>query len=393
MNLLRTCVAVAVAGLAAASAWADEGRAGAAKAAGAGQATTLPASVEPFDYPHPALLSEAGRVRLQAERAAMQQELLGNAQYDPADVKAVAAAMHEGAKDTVQDNIRRFAEALAKLNEPFAKGWALYGQGNWSGAAGALEVLMRERVGLKAHYQHNTMSPYCYVLTKFLYAECLGRLGNLRDTIISYQIIFEKLPNNLTFGAAARMRAIRLYEQTDRAHFAIPIYRAMAAKYADLLVDEEILALTLKRAALVGGDAFRQAVRRSAEVAHRLDRGESGGVARAAQADLIAMLRKMLVIEEEEERPFLEATQTITFGAKTGELKEGNPPTDLSLLPVLDKALIGSDDWGRLRPRDKQKLMQLFHEAYPQQYREMLDAYFRNLSEAQSKQTPNGNGL
>lgn len=391
MKALRACAAAAVVGLAG-LVWGDGGKPDAKETADAKQATTLPASVEPFDYPLPALLSEAGKVRLQAERATMQQELFGNAQYDPAKVKAAAAAMHEGAKDTVQDNMRRFAEALAKLNEEFAKGWALYGQGNWSGAARALEPLMQERVGLKAHYQHNTMSPYCYVVTKFVQAECLGRLGNLRDTTISYQIIFEKLPNNLTFGATARMRAIRLYEQTNRAHFAIPIYRAMIAKYADLLVDEEILALTLKRAALAHADAFRLAVRRSAEVAHRLDRGESGDTARTAQADLVAMLNEMLVIEEEEDRPFLEATQTITFGAKTGELKEGNPPTDLSLLPVLDKALIGSDDWGKLRPREKQQLMQLFQETYPQQYREMLNAYFRNLSEAESKETPDGNG-
>lgn len=353
-------------------------------------AASMPASVEPIAYPAPELLSTAGRRRLQAERTVMEQELLANARYDPAEVKSVVAAMQQGAADTVQDNRRRFAEALAGLNEQFAEGWSHYRRGNWTETARALEPLMRERVGLKATYKHNTMSPYCYTLTKLLYAECLGRMGNLKDAIISYQVVFEKLPNNLSFGATARMRAALLYEQTRRAHFAIPIYRALAAKYADLLVDEEILRVTLRRSDLVRSDAFRLSVRSSGKIAQRLERGDTGRATREAQTHMMDMLNRMLVIEEEEERPFLENTQVITFGAKTGELKEGAPPSDLSMLPALDEALAGNDDWGKLRPRQKQQLMQLFQQTYPQSYREMLEAYFRNLSEAESRDTAPG---
>lgn len=354
--------------------------AAAAHAQTTGPATTMPA-ILPIEYPQPAMLTDTGRARLAAERQVFGTELLSNPRYNPDLARPAIARMLDNPANTVQDNYRRFAEALAAVEPQFAEGWRLYNQGRFAEAADAITPLMAERVGIKQSYKHDTMSPYAYETTKFLFAQCQGHLGSMVEAIVAYQVVFEKLPDSFTFSCAARYRAAAMYEQTGRAHWALPIYKDILLRFGAMLSDQENLVLAAKVSALAKIDPYRQANLRAFEVEARLARGESGPAVRAAQQQLLELMSQMLAMNEEEERPFLESTQAIVFGADTGKLEKGTLGD--AVLMGEDVAKVGADDWGTLRPREKQQLIQLFNQTYPQRYREMLEAYYRNVSAAE----------
>jgi hypothetical protein len=350
------------------------------------------ATVEPLCYPPPESLSEAGKLRLRAERVVMAAEFAANPDNDPALVKRVVAQMNDGAKDTVQDNFDRFAKALAEIDftrrgSTFRRAYELYRQGKWEQVIAALEPLMFERGGVKTGKKHNTMPPFSYVIAKTLHAECCGRVGDLVETAIAYQIIFRKLPGNLTFSATARFRAAALYEQTARPHYALAICKSLAAVYADMLDDEENLRLAAKIDALLASDPYRAALMQSSQNTARLFRCEGGPLVRQTGGNMLRLLAAMNLFPDEEPVPFEHCEQIVQGGDKS-ELKEGGLPKMLAIGD--DPDMTGSDDWGKLRPREKQELLQMFNEMYPQRYREMLESYYKNMSvsETNGARTP-----
>jgi hypothetical protein len=227
------------------------------------------------------------------------------------------------------------------------------------------------------------MTPYCYGVCKMLFGECSGRVGNLLDASLTYQIVALRYPRNLTFGATAAWRATLVYEQTGRGHYSTPFLKSLARHFADLFVDKEVLRLRNKLGGMLSEtDPYRLALRRSSESEARLRRHDASDVTQQSQEHLLRLLNDMLAVPDEYPH-WYEHVETIMFGATTGDLREGTPfeipPTTFE--PVLNT----SDDWGKLRPREKQKLLQMFTAKYPQRYRQMLQAYFRNLSKAETK--------
>jgi hypothetical protein len=41
----------------------------------------------------------------------------------------------------------------------------------------------------------------------------------------------------------------------------------------------------------------------------------------------------------------------------------------------------GSEDWGRLEPRERHELLETFHELCPPRYRDQVETYFRRTAE------------
>jgi hypothetical protein len=363
--------------------------------------TSMPTSrpVAPLEYPSAALLTPTGRERLAAERLMFQRELENNASYDPDDLKKVCEALHKGALDTPADNVVRFAKALAALQargrlskegETFEKGWELYVKGQWAEAAKAWEPLMREKVGIKQRYKHDTMAPLSYTTTKFLWAECVGRGGDMKATVVGYQVVFEKLPDSFTFAAMAGARAAAIYEETDRPHVALPMHRNTLIRFGDCMIDRESMRLAEKVQALAAVDPYRVGARKAAEVYARLARQDGGKPTQKAQEELMGMLEQMMMLAMDEDRPFLERSQAIVLGAETGKLEAGG--VDKIDLSGEDAPKVGSDDWGKLRPREQQELLEAFYGTFPERYRGMLQAYYRNIAEAAAANGGGGNG-
>lgn len=383
----------------------------ATQAATEGAALPAPSvSIEPLPYPTPAALNARAAAQLAAERGAFAQDLreiyrwkctvshkirplLG--EMAEAEVDGIVERLERGTpRDTPEDNLARFYEALALRVPPFAKALALSGEGAHIGAAAALEPLMEENpltIGVKVRLRHDTLPPYCYSTVKFLYAECLGRAGNLTDCTIAYHVVYMKVPRSLTLAAPAMMRVARVYDGTARAHYAIGVYQALAVRMGHLLSDAENLRLANRVMALgLDHDPYRLAERRSTDLLRRLERDETGAGSLASGEALMGHMRGMLVGVDEEARPFLESTMAIVQGASEGKLRSGKVADELILGEAPAEG--GDDQWGRLPPRERRQLLEALKERYPERYGEMLEEYYRRMSELESASGGTGAG-
>jgi hypothetical protein len=361
--------------------------------------------LEPLPYPSASALSSSAKAHLQAEWKAFAQDLRGIyswrstvahkirplvGEMAEAEVEKLLAEAEKSPLETPQDGVARFYRALAARVPAFAKAMELAKAGKCVEAAAEVDPLMKENpytVGIKKRLRHDTLPPYCYSAIKFFYAECLGREGNLSDCSIAYHVVYMKVPNSLVLGAPARYRVARFYDQTARAHYAIPVYQALALRLGHLLSDAENLRLAVRAAKLSQDlDPYRLAERRSSELLARLERDETGPLAGAAGEDLTAQLRAMMVTVDEEARPFLESTMAIVQGAvDEGRLRSGKITDQFILDEAPEEG--GDDQWGKLPPRERQQLLEAFKEKYPERYSEMLELYYRRVSELESRPT------
>jgi len=377
--------------LAAGQAFAAAPTGAAAPWAAADKPSTQPAPgppLEPIVYPTPEMLTSAGRTRLRAEREILAAEFALRAALDPADIRRVVAEMERGAKDTVQDNFERMAKAFAAFHEEFRRAWGLYQAGRYAEVAAILEPYQQEK---KKHTgpmpAHLRLQSYQYAIAKMLFGECSGRMGNIIDAVLSYEAVAMRHSGNLSFGATAMFRAAQIYENTGRAHYCLPFYKGLARHYADLLCDEQALAVRNRILRLTAeNDPYRLILRKSADSQKRLARADVSTATQLVQEELMAALNAAMAMPEEYPHWF-EHCEVISMGAETGKLREQAPPRLMG--PNDMPPLAGSDDWGKLRPRERQQLLQLFQETYPQRYRDMLEAYYRTMSKAETEHARN----
>jgi hypothetical protein len=124
---------------------------------------------------------------------------------------------------------------------------------------------------------------------------------------------------------------------------------------------------------------FRGAVEDLQSIARHLDRGQSGAAVQAAQARLLAALPKLATDYEGDGRGNLQINWEMMGGdIQRAGLQEGGAPTKLGFKKEV--AVVGSDDWAKLKPRQKQEVIQKFYENYPPEYRDMIEEYFRSMS-------------
>jgi hypothetical protein len=304
------------------------------------------------------------------------------------EVEKIIAEMEKDANNTVPDNQRRFRAALAKRVPVFAKACREFEAGEYAKAAEtAHNPLTKENV-LHAFflYQYDTLPPYIYCTVTFFEGECYSLDGAMHDAMVRYLIVCKgKLPLSLTFSATARMRVGDMYERTERTHFAIPLYQKLALKYADTLCDTEVLRLHVRIRRMASENGFRQIVAGTGDVRRQMDREKSGPAVQDEQVAMLKLMRGIINDEEADGRGNLQINWEMTAieQFQRGGLQEGTAPTKYNF--ETDVLMAGSDDWGKLRPREKQEVIQKFFQTCPEEYRPMLEAYFRNMSRAASK--------
>ena len=306
----------------------------------------------------------------------------------PADqVEAILARLEEGARNTVLDNLQRFRKALAARVPVFAQALKEYEDGQHAKATETVSVLTKENV-LHAFflYQYDTLPPYIYCTVTFFEGECFARDGATHDALVRYLVVGKgKLPLSLTFSATARARIAEMYERSERTHFAIPLYQKLAAKYVGLLCDTEILRLHVRARRMMRQNSFRNIVTEAYDVRRLMDRGHSGPPVQDPQTAMLELMQGIINDEERDGRGNLQINweMTATEQFQRGGLQEGAAPLKFTF--ETDALMTGNDDWGKLRPREKQEVLQKFFQTCPEEYRAMLEAYFRNLSRAATK--------
>lgn len=357
--------------------------------------------IEPMDYPSAGMITESGRERLKFERTMIAREMyalptwrsiFGQAKpyllpMAKADIEELVKKMDAAPCAVPQDNIRAFAELMAGRLEQFRKGYAHYNAGRWAEAIVEWDLLLAEKVTLiKQPYQHDTMPPYAYSVTRFLRGECHGRIGNAVECVRDYQVVLLKMPRSVTFMPVTCIQVAKVYEESDRGHFAVPVYEAMLAGTVGAMSDTETLRLRVKTMKLMKDDPYRIVLQDAADSLTRLHKASVGPTTQLVQSRLLGSMPRLLIDAVGEGRPFLEYTLSLVGQPIDGaKLQEGKRTE--SFVFSNDVANVGTDDWGQLRPRERQELIQAFNETYPDRYREMLEQYFRNMSDKESRRT------
>jgi hypothetical protein len=373
--------------------------------------------LEPIQWPADGMITAKGAAMLRVERRLFAQELRTLKQYipdnmrgavskqwgpwktmiseshaidhvpemTPEEIEGIVAEMEEGALDTVQDNVERFWAALARRVPVFAEGYRHYRAGAYDKAIEAVKVLTKEDV---LHcfqvYQYDTLPPYCYCAVNFFEGVCHGLNGSLHDAHVRYQVIFRaKLARSMTFSLASRVRAADLYERSQREHFAIPIYQDLVERYADMLCDAELLRIHVKFRRMMSESRFREAVRLARDVGRLMDWEAMSADTQGRQEALVERMRTIINSLEGDGRAHLQINWEMDGGADSAGLQEGRAPEKFDFKK--DVAAVGSDDWGRLRPRERQELIEAFMETFADEYRPMLEAYYRQMSQAETK--------
>ncbi|MGD0900251.1 MAG: hypothetical protein ABR915_20655 [Thermoguttaceae bacterium] len=302
-------------------------------------------------------------------------------------VERIVAEMENGARNTVLDNIQRFREALAKRVPVFAQALQHCKGGQHGKANETVSVLTKEDV-LHAFflYQYDTLPPYIYCTVTFFEGECFAMDGALHDAAVRYLIVCKgKLPLSLTFSATARMRVADMYEKSERTHFAIPLYQAIAEKFAETLGDTDLLRLHVRARRMMRENPFRNIAAGTGDVRRLMDRARSGPSVQDAQATMLKLMRGIINDEEVETRGHFQINWEMmaTEQFQRGGLQEGSAPTKFNF--EADALMAGNDDWGKLRPREKQEVIQRFFATYSDEYRDMLEAYFHSMSRTENK--------
>lgn len=306
----------------------------------------------------------------------------------PADqVEKIVAEMEDGARDTVFDNIERMKLALSKRVPVFAKGCAEFKAGEYGKAAETIHNPLTKEAVLHAFfmYQYDTLPPMIYGLVNHVEGECYSLDGAVHDAMVRYLIVCKaKLPLSMTFSATARIRLADMYERTERPHFAISFYQKVADKYADSLSDTEILRLHVRARSMMEHNTFRQIVAMAQTSARLMDRGYSGPVVGALQARIAKLLPSVVNDWEGDGRAHMQINwEMMGSEIASAGLQEGASPTKFTF--TRDVAMAGSDDWGKLKPREQQEIIQKFFQSYPDEYRQMIEDYFRTMSREGAK--------
>ena len=359
--------------------------------------------VQLLDYPDPKLLTPAAVEALKRERKMFARELRFLPKYRPnnfqttsrvyelvpamsdAEVQKIVDRMEEGALNTVQDNNKRFRKALGERIPTFQQALDRREAGELMPALDTSVALTKEKILLvKRGYAFDTMPPYCYAAVKLWQAEVYGLAGAGRHCVVAYQIAYHKLPRSVSFGPTARIRAADLYERSERSHYAITIYGALLEQQTMNLVDTELLRLRIKMLRWMTRDPYRVGTRMVGDVTRRVSIPSLGNTTQGNQGRLIELMHAMVIAPEKDEHWFGENSMRLAGQPIDGAKLQKGGATEQFFL-TNDVSVVGTDDWGALRPREKQELIQMFSETYSERYREMLEEYYRSMSIAETK--------
>lgn len=401
--LLTMALVVPIAGVAATDTRATVTGAPAARADAAVTNLFTGPSIALIDYPAPEILTPRAVEILKQERKIFAAELRFLPRYRPnnfqttsrvyelvpdmsaVEVGKIIERMEKGAANTVQDNNQRFRRALADRIPTFQKALSHFEEGQFMLAIDTSKALTKEKILLvKRGYAFDTMPPYCYAAVKLFQAEAYGFVGATRHCIVAYQIAYNKLPRSVSFGPTARVRAADLYERSERAHYAITLYQALLEQQTMNLVDTELLRLRIKAMRWMREDPYRVGSWLVSDITRRVRAPQFGEVTQANQTELVQLMHAMMIEPEKDENWFGENSMRLAGQPIDGAKLQKGGSTE-KFLWTNDVAVVGTDDWGSLRPRQKQELIQMFSETYSERYREMLEEYYRSISIAETR--------
>ena len=356
------------------------------------------------------VLHQAKARRMSMERDQVAVEIREGLLFDPDKVElAIKQLMHKP-EDSWEDNARRICRAFALVDARFGRAWSALEKGRWETAAQAVKPLISKRD-----------TSYLAAAKRFCYAESLAGMGRSEDAAEAYTDLVKVMPDRFSFSALALLRAAQTYERMNRRLYAASLYRVWVDNFG--LLDPkkaEELTRRYERIAAEYKDPLGALSSKMSDVEKRLASVDSGRTTQQKQREIVAMLDDLIAAAEENSRgqgqgqsQGQKQEQGQGQGQDKGKRAKGKkgqgkgrgrgvgrgPAMGVSIpsSPATVSRLVGgpvlkprglseirpsdpSDDWGRLPPEQRRKLLETFKEQMPERYRRMIGDYYRRLA-------------
>jgi len=366
------------------------------------------------------LIQRAEQVRLSDERKKVVEELRDNMLYDPDAVAKAVAALEKDPRNTQADNVERICKALAAVDRKFAQPYRLYAEGKYKDAAQAAKDIRDAK-------QTNYLSAAVHLLQ----ADALGKhaeeLAKDADkaktaTLVyhlaaeAYAELLETMPERISFGVAASLKAAQTYEQMDRYYYAMGMYGLCLKHYGlTLSADEfERIRLKLEQWQETYKKPLFSIAGKMGEVEKRLRGSDSGQQTQKKGREVVLLLEDLIkTIEENQGGGGQEQGRGQRKGCrecqgKSGQCKscgsKGGPAsgTGQPTSPATSSRLVTghvqrpgklsavrpteeSGEWAKLPPRQRQQLEQIMKRAMSERNRDQIRDYLAAIAKEQDK--------
>jgi len=342
-----------------------------------------------------ALIKAAVVTRLRVEREQVAAEIRQNLLYAPDDVAKAVAMLQDKPADTQRDNIRRICVSLAKVDARFRQAYEAFVAGKYDKSAVAAEKILDVN-----------QSTYVSAAIHYIRAESLVRSGRHQEAVAAHADILANMPDRISFAAAAAASAAVTYEKMSRLLYALRMYIFCLRQYG-LTLDQgehDRMVERVEQLQEIYKDPMGSIAGKMGLVGRRLAEIDSGKQTQESQKEIVTVLEDLIKTAEENQgggkqgsgkqqakgkrkqgkgrgkrigRPG--STRRPSSPAKTSALVPGvvERPTKLSKVRPT-----GSDtDWGRLPPRQRQKLKEIMRKTTSERYRDIIRNYRSRLAE------------
>ena len=338
------------------------------------------------------LIRQARPIRMKNERTAVGREIQDGLLFDRVD--EALQQLQDNPADTPEDNIRRITRAFATVDSRLADPAGKFEQGKFDQAG----------TGVKAIINPGGTG-YLDAAKQMMYADSLTAQRRYSEAVQAYGQIIKEMPDKISFAAMAALRGGEAFEKMHRMKNAVLLYHWWLENYGFL--DPQRAEPLVGRIKQLEED-YRQPMQtlagRMETVQQRLGQADSGKDTQVKQKEIVDMLDDLIVSAQEDQNNQSQGQGQEPSQAQKDQEKgkpqagqpqgQNKPPSSPAGKSALTNGnsprptgMAGArpsdttDDWGRLQPRDRERLMEMLKQKYPERYTQMLEAYYRKLSE------------
>ncbi len=337
------------------------------------------------------LVAQARPATLARERASAAREIEDGLLYELDAVDAAVADLRQARTAAPAENVERIVAAFAAVDPRLA---------------GAVEKLAAENFAAALAQLEPTLNPtgtgYADAVRRLLQADALAGLDRTDDALAAYQALLAAMPDKVSFASQAALRAADALAAAGRQLNAARLYAWWAENYGFLEPDRaEALALRARQILADYDRPLTTLAQRMTTVQQRLAEGDSGPETQDRQRQILAMLDDLIASGQQgsggsgspQPPPQGQGQDQGQPGPLTGNPAGGPPasPAANSVLPGGNSprpqglsAVRPSDEtdaWGDLPIRQRERLVELLQQKYPQRYSRMLEEYYRITAE------------
>ena len=199
--------------------------------------------------------------------------------------------MESSTADTPRDNIDCICRAFAIVDERFANAHKLFAKGSYALAAAAAKKFLDSK-----------QATYLSAATHYLYAEALIKAGKLYDAVDAYTEILVNMPDRISFGASAGLKAAKTYEKLGRLFYAMKMYVYCVKNYGLTLDKDEVerMVRRIEEIQKIYRDPLNTLAGDMGDVVKRLDEIDSGKETQKKQEQIVALLEDLIKTAEEQ---------------------------------------------------------------------------------------------